>query len=108
MFKTIEKDNIKQAIVISEVTFGVGHIVNLFTGHGTIETLLQVIMAIVIGFAFVMFFYKSKIIIPCIITHSLINIASTFSVANAWSSYPFLKYVPGIILKINRRCRWIS
>lgn len=33
LYKVIEKDNVKQAIVISAVTFGAGHIVNLFTGR---------------------------------------------------------------------------
>lgn len=31
LYKAIEKDNVKQAIIISVVTFGAGHIVNLFT-----------------------------------------------------------------------------
>lgn len=29
LYKAIEKDNVKQAIIISAVTFGAGHIVNL-------------------------------------------------------------------------------
>lgn len=33
---------------------------------------------IAIGFAFVMVFYKSGSLIPCIITHSLVDITSKF------------------------------
>ena len=40
LFKAIIKDgSIKTAIVISSVTFGLGHIVNLFVGQDLVETL---------------------------------------------------------------------
>lgn len=79
LYKAIEKDNVKQAIIISAVTFGAGHIVNLLTGHGGVDTVLQMAYAIAVGFAFVMCFYKSGSLIPCIITHSVIDITSKFS-----------------------------
>lgn len=79
LFKAIEKDSIKQAIIISAVTFGAGHIINLLTGQATVDTILQIMYAMAIGFAFVMVFYKSKSLIPCIVTHSLINTTSKFS-----------------------------
>ena len=79
LYKAIEKDNVKQAIIISAVTFGAGHIVNLLTGHGSVDTVLQMAYAIAIGFAFVMCFYKSGSLIPCIITHSMIDLTSKFS-----------------------------
>ena len=79
LFKAIEKDSVKQAIIISAITFGAGHIINLLTGHATVDTILQIVYAMAIGFAFVMVFYKSKSLIPCIITHSLVDITSKFS-----------------------------
>ena len=79
LFKAIEKDNVKQAIIISAVTFGAGHIVNLLTGQNSVETILQMTYAIAVGFAFAMFFYKSGSLIPCIITHSIVNLTSKFS-----------------------------
>ena len=79
LYKAIEKDNVKQAIIISAVTFGAGHIVNLLTGHGSVDTILQMAYAIAIGFAFVICFYKSGSLFPCIITHSIINMTSKFS-----------------------------
>ena len=79
LYKVIEKDNVKQAIVISAVTFGAGHIVNLFTGQASLETFLQMGYAIAIGFAFVLCFYKSGSLIPCIVTHAIINMTSKFS-----------------------------
>ncbi|MGN0666563.1 MAG: CPBP family intramembrane glutamic endopeptidase [Huintestinicola sp.] len=82
LYKAIEKDSVKQAIVISAVTFGAGHIVNILTGHAGIETFLQMAYAIAVGFAFVMYFYKSGSIIPCIITHGVINASSKISNQN--------------------------
>lgn len=40
LYKAIEKDNVKQAIIISAATFGAGHIVNLtskFSNHNISE-----------------------------------------------------------------------
>ncbi len=79
LFKAIEKNNVKRGIIISAVTFGAGHIINLLTGQATVDTVLQIVYAIAIGFAFVMVFYRSKSLIPCIVTHSLIDITSKFS-----------------------------
>ena len=79
LFKAIEKNNVKRAIIISAVTFGAGHIINLLTGQATVDTILQIVYAIAIGFAFVLVFYRSKSLIPCIVTHSLIDITSKFS-----------------------------
>lgn len=79
LFRAMEKDNVRSAIIVSAVTFGAGHIVNLLTGQGTADTVLQIAYAVAIGFSFVMVFYKSGSIIPCILTHSLIDVTSTFS-----------------------------
>ncbi len=98
LYKAIEKDSIKQAIIISAVTFGAGHIVNLLTGHATVDTFLQILYAIAIGFAFVMVFYKSGSLIPCIITHSLIDITSKFSVENPESSSIPWQYITAIFI----------
>lgn len=79
LFKAIEKESAARAIIISAVTFGAGHIVNLFTGQASVDTFLQMAYAIAVGFAFVMVFYKSQSLWPCIITHSVIDMTSKFS-----------------------------
>lgn len=81
LFKAMAKDNIKSAIVVSSVTFGIGHIVNLINGSGadTLSTVLQVVYAIAIGFLFTVMFYRTKSLIACIVTHSLVNSLSVFS-----------------------------
>ncbi len=87
LFKMMEKQNVKAAIHVSAITFGIGHIVNLLNGADLIPTLIQICYAISIGYLFVIIFYKSKSIIPCIITHSITNSLSIFNVDNALSLY---------------------
>jgi len=81
LFQAMMKDDVKSAIIVSSVTFGIGHIVNLMNGSGAelLPTLLQVIYAIAIGFTFVMIYYKTKSLVPCIITHGIFNAISAFS-----------------------------
>lgn len=78
LFKAICKSNVKRAIIISSVTFGLGHIVNLLNGADFVPTLLQICYAIALGFLFTIIFYKEKSLLPCIVTHSIVNSLSTF------------------------------
>jgi len=87
LFKMLAKDNIQKAIIISAITFGIGHIVNLLNGADLFPTLMQVCYAISIGYLFVIIFYKSKSLIPCIITHILFNSLSIFNIENGISLY---------------------
>ena len=81
LFKAIAKDNVKEAIIISSVTFGMGHIVNLFNGSGMerFSNVCQVLGAVAIGFLFVVIYYRGGSLISCIITHSAIDVASVFN-----------------------------
>lgn len=80
LFKAMCKDNVKLAIFVSSITFGLGHIVNLLNGRELIPTLLQICYATSIGFLFTIIFYKGKSLLPCIITHSILNSLSIFAV----------------------------
>ncbi len=81
LFKAIAKDNIRSAIIISSVTFGIGHIINLFNGSGMdlVSNLCQIVFAIAVGFLLVTIFYRGGSLIPCIIVHSAINTLGTFA-----------------------------
>ena len=83
LFKMMEKDNVKSAIIVSSITFGIGHIVNLLNGADLLPTLMQVGYAIAIGFMLVMIFYKSKSIIPCVLFHGVFNSLSIFATGNS-------------------------
>jgi len=48
---------------------------------------MQICYAISIGYLFVIIFYKSKSLVPCIITHCLVNSLSIFNVENSISLY---------------------
>ena len=83
LYKMMEKDNIKSAIIVSSITFGIGHIVNLLNGADLIPTLLQVGYAIATGYMLVMVFYKSKSLVPCIVFHAVFNSLSIFNGGNS-------------------------
>lgn len=81
LFNAMAKDGIKSAIIVSSVTFGIGHITNLINGSGAelLPNILQVIYAISIGFMFVIMYYKTKSLIVCIAAHSIFNALSVFA-----------------------------
>lgn len=97
LFRMMEKDNVKVATAVSSITFGIGHIVNLFNGAELVPTLFQICYAMAIGYLFVIIFRKSKSIVPCIVAHSVNNALSIFNADNAVSLYVapvFLVVVP--------------
>lgn len=87
LFKMMEKSNVKSAIIVSSLTFGIGHIVNLQNGADFVPTLIQICYAVTLGYLFVIIFYKSKSLVPCIVAHALINSFSIFNVDNIVSMY---------------------
>lgn len=87
LFRMMEKNNVKTAILVSSVTFGIGHIVNLLNGADLVPTLMQICYAMALGYLFVIIFYKSGSLIPCILAHSLNNCLSIFHVENKLSMY---------------------
>lgn len=87
LYKMMAKDNKKTAILVSSITFGIGHIVNLLNGAEVVTTLIQICYAVVVGFLFVIVFEYGKSLWPCIITHSLTNALSIFGIENSITLY---------------------
>ncbi len=81
LFESIAKDNVKSAVIISSLTFGIGHIINLFNGSGMdlVNNLCQIVFAIAVGFLLVTVFYRGGSLLPCILVHSAINTLGTFA-----------------------------
>ena len=81
LFVAIAKDNIRFAVIISSVTFGIGHIINLFNGSGMnlVNNLCQIVFAIAVGFLLVTIFYRGGSLLPCIFVHAAINTLGTFA-----------------------------
>ncbi|MCM1268540.1 MAG: CPBP family intramembrane metalloprotease [Bacteroidales bacterium] len=78
LFKAICKSSVKRAVVISSITFGIGHIVNLLNGQAGFDTIVQIIFAVAVGFCFTIIFYKGKSLLPCIIAHGANNALGVF------------------------------
>ena len=91
LFKAlIPKDGIKLAVIISSVTFGIGHIINLFAGQASIETVIQVFFAIAWGFIFTFLAWKSGSVLPCIISHSLIDVFTNFGIDTPLTTWGYM------------------
>lgn len=81
LFRGIAKDNETTAIIVSAVTFGVGHIVNLFNGYELFDSVTQIIYAVGCGFMLVFLFIRTGSLLPCIAFHSLNNLLTGFATA---------------------------
>ena len=79
LFRAMAKENLRSAIIVSAVTFGAGHIVNLANTTDTLGVLLQVCYAIVIGFLYTVIAYKGGSLWPCIASHMFVNGCSVFA-----------------------------
>ena len=81
LFGAMRKDSEKAAIIVSSLTFGIGHIINLINGSGAelIPNLLQVIYATAAGFMFVMIYLKTDSLLVCIAAHGIFNALSVFA-----------------------------
>ncbi len=81
LFNAMRKDSLKAAVIVSSVTFGIGHIINLVNGSGAelLPNLLQIVYATAAGFMFVMMYLKTDSLIVCIAAHGLFNAISVFA-----------------------------
>ena len=100
LFEAMRKDSIKAAIIVSSVTFGAGHIINLINGSGAelLPNLLQVVYATAAGFMFVMMYYKSESLIVCIVAHGVFNALSVF--VNETNATAEMRILTAILLTV--------
>ena len=100
LFNAMAKDGVRAAVIVSSVTFGIGHIVNLFNGSGAdlVSNMLQVVYAVAVGFAFVMIFLRTKSLLICISVHGVFNSLSIFSDTAAIT--PEREIISGILIAI--------
>lgn len=87
LFQMMAKDSVKAAVIVTSITFGIGHIINLLNGAELVPTLLQICYAIAIGYLFAVILVKSKSLWPQIITHSVVNALSIFNTENIVTTY---------------------
>lgn len=73
------KSSVNKAILISGITFGIGHIVNLLRGYAFVETMSQIIVAIAIGIVLALLVALTKNIVPGILFHIVFNISGAIT-----------------------------
>lgn len=79
LFRAMAKDSVKMAVIVSAVTFGAGHIVNLANTADVLGVLLQVCYAMAIGFLYTLIVLKGGSLLPCILSHMFVNASSVFA-----------------------------
>ena len=100
LFRAMEKDNLKSAVIVSALTFGIGHIVNLFNGSGRelTSSFIQIVFAVLVGFVLVLIFYHGKSLISCILFHSVNNALKVF--AAEWSISPQAEMMINLVVSV--------
>ncbi|MBR3151508.1 MAG: CPBP family intramembrane metalloprotease [Erysipelotrichaceae bacterium] len=86
----LRKDGPRVAVIVSAVTFGIGHIVNLLAGIPTAENLMMVVFAVAWGFVFTMVYYKSGSLLLCILIHAVVDVLSVVSAETTWGSWLYI------------------
>jgi membrane protease YdiL (CAAX protease family) len=71
-----------RAVLISGVTFAIGHIVNLLRGYTTADQINQVVIGIFIGIVLALIVALTNNIIPCVLYHIFFNISGTITNSN--------------------------
>jgi membrane protease YdiL (CAAX protease family) len=99
-----------RAIIISGVTFGIGHIVNLLRGSSLTDQFLQLVAALLIGIALAYCTVLTGSIMPGVAFHVLFNISGTITARSVlWDSVSVgiiaVVMIPYILLLRNRLAR---
>lgn len=100
LFRAMEKNGLTSAVVVSSLTFGMGHIVNLFnaSGQDLTQTLSQIIFAVMVGFVLVLVLLRGGSLVPCIVFHACNNALSAFGVELALS--PLANLAVNLLLSV--------
>lgn len=86
----------KRAIIISGITFGIGHIVNILRGYDASELAVQIAGAVAIGLVLALLVVLTRNLIPGILFHILFNIGGTITVQESSSEVVLLLLIIGI------------
>ena len=82
--------NVRRAVCVSALTFGIGHILNLFTGQATLETAVQIVFAVLWGFILTLVYLKSGSLWPSILAHAMIDLFAEFAMPNEMMSWVYV------------------
>ena len=99
LFNAMLKDgNARTAVIVCAVSFGLGHILNIFTGHDLIPTLIQVVFAVSVGFVYTLSYYRCGSLLPCILSHSLTDVFAVLGSDDA--SFGFNMFMHAVVIVI--------
>ncbi|MDD3339784.1 MAG: CPBP family intramembrane metalloprotease [Lachnospiraceae bacterium] len=79
LLRLLLRRSARLAILISSLTFALGHIVNLANGAEFVPTLLQFVYALAIGVMLSVFVVKTGHLLPCCLFHGVFNALAAFS-----------------------------
>lgn len=84
LFRGIQRTStLPRAVVISGVTFGIGHIVNLTRGMAPLDQAIQIAFGVTLGIVLALLFAVTGTIVPLIAFHALLNISGNLTRADA-------------------------
>lgn len=92
------KSGVNKAIFISGITFGIGHVVNLFRGYAAVELAAQIGVAVVIGIVLALLVAVTKNILPGILFHIVFNIGGT--ITNALGSVQYSLLIAILVISL--------
>jgi hypothetical protein len=94
----LSKSGVKRAVIVSGITFGLGHIVNLLNGYSSIEQIAQIVLAVAIGIVLALLVAITNNLWPGILFHILFNISGSVSVQESRSEMLLLVAILAISL----------
>lgn len=75
----LKHGGVNRAVMISGVTFGIGHIVNLIRGYSLQQQGIQIFYGIVLGIVLAYIVAVTGNILPGVVFHTLLNISGTIT-----------------------------
>jgi uncharacterized protein len=78
----LKEKGITRAVLISGVTFGIGHVVNLARGYSSGDQIIQIIAGIFVGILLALIVALTNNIIPCVLWHIFFNFSGTVTNSN--------------------------
>lgn len=75
----LKNSNKVRAVLVSGITFAIGHIVNLLRGYTSADQINQVVIGIFIGIALALIVALTNNILPCVLYHIFFNISGTIT-----------------------------
>ena len=97
LFRAIRgKSGARRAILISGITFGIGHIVNLLNGYALAELAGQIAAAIVTGIVLALLAEITGNLVPGILFHILFNISGTLTRQDSTTQAYILVFIAAV------------